>query len=799
MKKLVLILISIISCCNVFATHVVGGSFSLKWISGKKYELTLNVMRDCKNSTVGFDEPATVGVFDKTTHELIQKFDLSLTSDTKLNFANPNCQGGPAIANECTSLGVYKRTITLSADLYNNNDGYYFSYQRCCRNGVIQNLQNPADAGIAIYMEIPSPRFIVNSTPNFTANPNTYLCVGNLTRYNFEFTDPDGDELRYELVTPINGTLDRVTPMTNTPISGPYPRTNWAGSYSDSREILGNPSLSINGTTGEISVNPIQAGIYAVAILISEYRFGVKLGEVRLEVQLTITECPQPVPGIVYKQTDGSPASNAFNVELPGKICFDIEAFDPTDSLFMTVLNISADTTVTPKAVYERSVTGFKKISNKVCLQTDCSIKTFSTQTFSVEVKDNGCPISTRSVSTFTITPKPMPLVNSTDILCMTLVDRKETIFYWGDSTGNNRYFNKYLIYRSAGDNNFIVIDSIANKNLRQYNDKNTPEYDLVNYRYYMRAQNLCGIEGPPSDTLGTFEQLKFIPDKQKLVTVSVCEKNKLKIIWPKSLEKDFARYLVYKKKTADKDYSLIYTYTKVTDTVFIDSDVDVNGSSYCYHVVMKDTCDNYGPAGYEACSILLKGKSLSFANKVSWNAYSYWETGIENYEVVVKGNEALAPVYSIVAAKNNTYEDIDLDKASALFTYYVVAHQKGVDRINYGGTASGMHIYEGLSISNEIDLSQKPYVFVPNAFTPNNDDLNEDWNIRDLFVKDYHLVVYNKWGELIFETTDKRKKWDGKSENGDYQPTDVYLYQLRYTGFDDYPNTLRGNVTILR
>lgn len=796
MKKLTLTSLFYFICCNLFATHIVGGGFSLKWISGNTYELTLNVMRDCKNSNVGFDDPATVGVFDKRTNMLKQTYQMSLTSQETLNFASSNCSS--PVLGECTSLGIYKRRITLDPLVFNNNDGYYFSYQRCCRNNIVQNILDPGLAGIAIYMEIPSARFIINSTPYFTANPNTYLCVGNLTKYNFGFKDDDNDELHYALVTPLNGNLNGGTPSSTSASAGPYPTVNWAGSHSDAREILGNPSLSINEKTGELSVNPVQAGIYAVAVQVSEYRFGQKLGEVRLEIQFTVTECPQPIPEILLKDINGNLTSSDFQIDAPGKVCFDITASDPTDSLFLTINNTSPDTGMANKPVFERYVEGLKNISTRVCWQVDCSHDSITTQTFDVEVRDNGCPVSTRATASFSMTARPMPLVNPTDILCMTLVNNQETIFYWGDSTGQNPYFSKYIIYRNA-DTSFLTLDSVSNKSTRQYHDKNTPGYDVINYRYFMRAQNQCGIEGPPSDTLGTFEQLKFIPDQQKLITVSVCDKTKLKVIWPRTPEKDFARYLVYKARASDKNYTLVHTYTNVDDTVFIDPDVDVMNSSYCYHVIMKDTCDNYGPQGREGCSILLKGKAAPFANTLTWTPYTYWDNGTENYEVVSRGNETSTPLSTIVSVRDTSYKDASLDAASGFFTYYVVAHQNGSNVINNRGNGYSAEFYIGQSFSNEVELSQRPLVYIPNAFTPNNDDLNESWDIRNIFVKDYHLSIYNKWGQLIFETTDKRQSWNGSSKDGDIEPTDVYIYQLFYTGFDNSAYTKKGNVTILR
>ncbi|MES2778886.1 MAG: gliding motility-associated C-terminal domain-containing protein [Bacteroidota bacterium] len=800
MKK-VLILIAILwSIQPSFAKHIVGGAFSLKHINGNNYSLTLKVLRDCFGGGAPFDQPAVVGVFDLKTNALIETYELNLKSEDKLDFAGSNCNNG--IPNTCTTLGLYNLNILMTPAKFNNNTGYYFVYQRCCRNNIITNIQTPEDAGIAIYMEIPPPRNIINSTPYFNANPNTYLCVGNLTKYNLNFKDDDGDQLVYSFVNPLNGTL---TPNHvaidvdngDEPVEGPYPDVIWFGGHNTNEQILGTPSLSVDASTGELSVSPIQAGVYVTAIKVEEFRQGIKIGEVRLELQFNVTDCPQPLPQIVLKDTNGMFIGNTVTIQTPNIGCFDIEGSDITDSVFMIVKNISSDTNITFKPVFTKVKSDFRKVINRVCWEAACNLPEGKTQQLRVELVDNGCPFPTRSVLTINIKTIPLPTVNQTDMLCMTLIDDKATQFYWGDSTGNHPYFHKYNIYRAINSDPFLLLDSVLDKNLRSYTDPNTPMYSLNNYRYFMRAVNQCGKEGPSSDTLGTFEQLKYIPDQQKLITATVFEKNKVLITWPKSYEKDFARYMVYKTEASTNNYQLIKTYTTITDTLLIDEDVDVNQYSYCYHVIMKDTCDNYGPKGLEACTILLKGNSIPFKHTLNWTPYDYWESGTANYDIIRQGNES--PVITGMLANPEAIDFLDdqLDVKSGIFSYSVIANQ--LPDPNYFTGFIRTDCGNAQSQSNTIELLQKPLVFIPNAFTPNGDGTNELWNIRDLYVKDYNLVVYNKWGQLIFTSNNKNVKWTGISENGDPEPTDVYIYRLVYTGYDESRAVLQGNITILR
>ena len=68
----------------------------------------------------------------------------------------------------------------------------------------------------------------------------------------------------------------------------------------------------------------------------------------------------------------------------------------------------------------------------------------------------------------------------------------------------------------------------------------------------------------------------------------------------------------------------------------------------------------------------------------------------------------------------------------------------------------------------------------VPNAFTPNQDGLNDCFGVRYWTVTDeFELSIYNRWGQLVFLTKDKMKCWDGKFK-GVQQPSGVFVYQIR-------------------
>jgi gliding motility-associated-like protein len=90
-------------------------------------------------------------------------------------------------------------------------------------------------------------------------------------------------------------------------------------------------------------------------------------------------------------------------------------------------------------------------------------------------------------------------------------------------------------------------------------------------------------------------------------------------------------------------------------------------------------------------------------------------------------------------------------------------------------------------------------HVFLPDAFTPNDDGVNDLLFLRSNSLVDMYLVIYNRWGQKMFETTEQDVGWDG-TYKGEKLPPDVYGYYLKYTCVGETESRERhGNVSILR
>jgi gliding motility-associated-like protein len=89
--------------------------------------------------------------------------------------------------------------------------------------------------------------------------------------------------------------------------------------------------------------------------------------------------------------------------------------------------------------------------------------------------------------------------------------------------------------------------------------------------------------------------------------------------------------------------------------------------------------------------------------------------------------------------------------------------------------------------------------VFVPNAFSPNKDGVNDLFRAKvNDDVSGFRMAIYGRWGQLIFETFDSDRGWDGKQRGVD-QPTGSYLYVITFTDGKAQSRREQGTFLLIR
>lgn len=286
------IVIFIVMPSSLDATHIVGGDMTYRSLGNNRYEVTLTLRRDCQLGQVPFDPRASIGIFGKdsdTEFTLLDEVRIPfMASDTVGNTIVSSC--GFIGSEVCVQRTSYRDTITLNY----RAGGYILSYQRCCRNGSLNNIIDPLLTGTTQWVEV--SEFALqegNSTPTFNNWPDVYICANQPLVFDHSAVDIDGDSIVYSICTPFAGATE-VNNTPQPPYLPPYQPVDWLAPYT-LQNMMGGDALKIDPKTGTITANPDLVGQFLIGICMSEYRNGKLISTVRRDFQYNVRVCSEPV------------------------------------------------------------------------------------------------------------------------------------------------------------------------------------------------------------------------------------------------------------------------------------------------------------------------------------------------------------------------------------------------------------------------------------------------------------------------------------------------------------------------
>ncbi len=362
------------------ASHITGGEFTVEHLEGNTFKAVLSLYRDCFSGGAEFDQTVSITVFDAVTNEHLSALDFQFIGFDVTSPELGNSCFSPAV---CLEIGVYVKEFTLP----DNPNGYYLSKERCCRNTLSVNLSG-ADLGFVFTVDVPDPA-LQNSTPTFNPYPNeAYLCINGPNTIDFGATDADGDSLVYSFTEPLNGTSSAFNPNPLTASAKPYSVISWMAGYSTGNQVGGPVAMTIDPETGVIVAQPGQVGIFTVAVKVEEYRNGVKIGQIRRELQLASTPCTFDEPSVI--STPGG--DTIFDVLANTTLCISIDVTDPNtgDTLFVYAEGELMDGSVTPVAVFP-DANGFSTIVQDLCWAPKCHNVRGEPYTLTIVAFSRGC------------------------------------------------------------------------------------------------------------------------------------------------------------------------------------------------------------------------------------------------------------------------------------------------------------------------------------------------------------------------------------------------------------------------
>ncbi len=293
MKKILpVLLISLLFCLAAEARHIAGGEISYEYLSTNTggtimYRVTLKLYRDCLSGGAPLDDRATITIYAVGSSTPVQNLAVVRTRTEVLQLTNP----GPCIDNPpvvCYEIGYYIQDIELPS----SSLGFSISYQRCCRIEGISNVTNSGNTGATYTATIPGtsvgPTAPANSSAKFGTQDTVVICENASFSYDFRAYDKEGDLLSYEFDQAYEG-ASTGTPQPTTALPPPFNSVPYAFPYSSFRPM--GDKVILNPVTGLISGTAPKAGIYVITVTAVERRNGIVINRHRKDLHIKVAAC----------------------------------------------------------------------------------------------------------------------------------------------------------------------------------------------------------------------------------------------------------------------------------------------------------------------------------------------------------------------------------------------------------------------------------------------------------------------------------------------------------------------------
>lgn len=655
------------------ASHFVGYDMHMENIAGSdSYKFTLRIYQDV--STAFFGSGITFYIYENGTNA---KYNPDLvftkTGESFVTYNSNQCL--TPNANTILKVGTYQYTLPASvANLLISTNGYYIASSNCCRFENATNFLNSYTIGYTMVMEFPKLMPTVtryNSSPKFRYPPILKFIVGKNYTIDWSAEDINSDSLVYSLVLPLN----------DDSYFKPFGSIQYATGFNLNSNVAdGLPDFNINQATGIGTYSPMKPGNYLVAVKVEEYRNGIKIGEIRREMQFNSVMVNDFIPilsdlkGRVSIIRDTISSDEEYVLNLKGR-----DILGDSISLFAV-----PDTTASEN-LFDQYLYG-AKFGAVGSLQTGSAAENLVLQGDSVLYGQfRWKPICKNSRQlpykmNFIVKDRNCPTANKDTIILLLYVKKKPNsppMFISPDSIINNKVLKYYVkqntLFQLNGDSiiktydqdstqvvNMFIIQDPNNPGLSNFSF--IPNPSPVNSTATFSAVYTCQNVGVFGYTIFAFDddclkgdtsflklEIIVIPDqlvKETICGVTVDSIQQKNIIFWNGLNANASNYLIYRYHSVVSQYLQIAAIPAGASNYYLDISSNSNYGDEKYKIEAGNSCGDKSPVSDVSGSIFLNAKwnSNSGLADLTWNRYSgsandsiqifYGSNFISNYQI---------------------------------------------------------------------------------------------------------------------------------------------------------------------
>ncbi len=316
-------------------------------------------------------------------------------------------------------------------------------------------------------------------------------------------------------------------------------------------------------------------------------------------------------------------------------------------------------------------------------------------------------------------------------------------------------------------------------------------------YTYYIETVHTSGMASlSPIDTISS-----FYPAAPKTLTVdyvSVVDRTTVELQFSADVGGAVNNFRVMRRSSTDSPFTEVETILNPNQSTHLVLDlVPTLITSYHYKVqavYQPETCVSplVVAESNPGTSILLAGSLENQMANLSWTPYESFPNGLSEYIVQRKSGEGeFLEIESLAPGTTSWSESIQ-----AVFNGFLPGQlQYRILAVENPAGETG----SAISTSNMVGVAVETHLQVPNAFIPGGTPPNDLFMpLIDFAPKEYIMIVFDRGGRKLFETTDPGDGWDGSSGSGGYVMEGVYVYFIQYSDYTGITRSLSGNVTVI-
>ncbi|MCB0704846.1 MAG: PKD domain-containing protein [Saprospiraceae bacterium] len=723
------------------AKHIIGGGWTYECLGNGTYEFTLTMYRDCSDPTgAGFDFNAPVSIYKGNDPNPLST--ILVQFDFNVEDIEPDVDNPCVIIppGVCVEKGVYQFQYTF-AD-WPSLEPYTISYQRCCRNSTISNVVNPGDIGATFTIELTTPSMaLCNNSPVFETLPPTVICVNEGLEYLHSAIDVEGDQLIYELCAALEGGgMGGVAGGNATACDGVTPNPACPPPYqSITYQPPYNPLNPLGGNP-QITIDP---------------NTGLLTGTPDLQGQFVVGVC-------VYEYRNGQLLS-----VIRREFQFNVAYCEP-----LVFADIEEDTTyaniqVVQFCPYEEVFIENSSILNSAQdefyweFTIEDSLYTFSDFEPTIDLPGPGI--------------YPGQFVILQDLVCADSID------VWIE-----------VYPETAADFQFEYDTCIAGPVF--FSDQSVTDSDgIIDWSWDFDDTEISESAYPVHffTDPGLYEVQLIVTDTNYCqagvqIPVSYFPVPGLILVSPNDTSSCPPATIIFENLSEPIDETYKITWD------FGDGGMDTLISpEYTYEEagIYSVNLNILSPIGCET--------DTTFENLIRVS-----EMPVADFIYSPRNFSQLEP--------NVHLEEVSID--AVFWDWYIDSTRIGTKpEINYVFQDTGWHDITLIvnnavgcldTLTRRVDVVPEIRYFLPTAFSPNYDDVNDFFGPNGIFlgITNYQMEIWNRWGERVFQSTDIGEMWDGRKNGSDrISPSGVYSCIVRFTGPRGKPYEFQTYLTLLR